>query len=178
MRGISRVPFVAFLGIFVVVTMFAGRAAAGELVNSREPFGDTGLYTPQSTAADRALDPMPGELYPIAPVPRVISESGARRTSGFAAISSRRVTAALTLLLAAQLNTPGFRASLGSIPQSGTALGLLPGVAVANGKRTQGDVPVRRHLARRRAPARDAGPETGFDPKLTAFYVGEKLLLH
>lgn len=178
MRGISSTPFVAFLGTLAILVMFSPGVATQSVSPPVGPQDDFVVYTPQSAPADQALDLTADELYPIAPAPRAILESAGPRASDFAGISSRRVTAALTLLLAAQLNTPGFRASLGSIPQSGTALGLLPGVAVANEKRTQGDVSLRRHLATRGAAAPDTGPEGGFDPKLTAFYVGEKLPMH
>ena len=152
MRGLTSVPFVALLATLAILIMFSARAAAEDIGDPNDPYDDTVLYTPQAAPADQALDPSAEELYPVAPAPEVAFKSAARRASRPGTISSRRVTVALTLLLAARLNTPQFRASLGSIPQSGAALGLLPGVAVANATRIQGIVPVRRDLAARRVP--------------------------
>lgn len=178
MRGITRAPFVAFLGILVVAAMLGGRAAADELINSNDLSDDAGLYMPQAAPADQALDLTPEELYPVAPAPEVVLKSPARRTPRAAAISSRRVTAALTLLLAVQLNSPRFKASLGSIPQAGSTLSALPGVAVASATRIQGAVPKRRHLTARRVPPSRPSPGAKSDPTLTALFLPEDVLLH
>lgn len=178
MRGITRAPFVAFLGVLVVVAMFGARAAADEFINSSDPSDDVVLYTPQAAPADQALDLTPEELYPVAPAPEVILKSTARRAPRAAAISGRRVTAALTLLLAAQLNTPQFRASLGSISRSGATLGFLPGVAVAGGTRIRGVVPVRRHLAARRVLPSEPSPHESRVAARAVPALQEELFLH
>lgn len=147
MRGISSAPFVAFLGTLAILVMFSGGAATQ---GTGQAASDFGLYAPQSAPADQPVELTAEELHPVAPAPRVLKARTERRTWR---ISRRRATAAFTLLFASQLNTPHFRASLGSIPQGGASFGILPGVAIASGSRIQGVVPVRRHLARRVTPA-------------------------
>ncbi len=159
MRGITRAPFVAFLGILVVAAMFGARATADEFIDPNDLYGDTVLYTPQAAPADQALDLSAEELYPVASVPEVVLKSPARRAPRPGILSSRRTTAALTLLLAVQLNSPRFKASLGSIPRAGATFGVLPGVAVASATRIHGVVPVRRHLAARRVPPSRPSPQ-------------------
>ena len=178
MRGITRAPLVAFLGILVVAAMFGPRAAADEFIDPNDPYDDTVLYTPQAAPADQALDLTAEALYPVAPAPEVVLKSPARRAPRTGTISSRRTTAALTLLLAIQLNTPQFKASLGSIPKGGAALGILPGVMVAGGTRIQGVVPARRHLAARRVPPSRPSPGASPDPTRTALFLPEEVLLH
>ena len=146
MRGSIRVPFLALLGLLVVVAMLSARAAAEDLNDPTGPYDDFVLYTPQAAPADQALDLNSEELYPVAPELEVLPDATARRAPNSNAISSRRATAALTLLLAVRLNTPQFKARLGGVPNAGDSLGVLPAVAVASGRRIQGVVPVRRHL--------------------------------
>ncbi len=178
MRGISRAPIVAFLGFLVVAAMFGTRAAADEFIDLNDPYDDTVLYTPQAAPADQALDLSAEELYPLAPAPEVVLKSPTRRTPRPGAVSNRRATAALTLLLAVQLNSPRFKASLGSIPQAGATLGALPGVALASATRIHGVVPVRRHLAARRVPPSRPSPGVSPDPRLTALFLPEEIILH
>ena len=79
MRGITRAPLVAFLGILVVAAMFGPRAAADEFIDPNDPYDDTVLYTPQAAPADQALDLTAEALYPVAPAPEVVPKSPARR---------------------------------------------------------------------------------------------------
>ncbi len=178
MRGIKRAPFAALLAFLAVAAMFGTRAAAEELVDQDEDYGDMVLYAPQAAPADQALDLTAEEPRPVAAAPEVVLKPPARRAPRSGAMSSRRTTAALTLLLAVQLNSPRFKVGLGSIPQAGATFGVLPGIAVANATRFQRTSPARRYLAARRAhpsrPRSDAGP----DPKLTALFLPEEVLLH
>ncbi len=180
MSGIARAPFVGFLGILVVTMMFGARVTADEVIDQNDSYDDTVLYTPQAAPADQELDLTAEELDSVAPAPAVVLKSPVRRAPRPGTISSRRTTAALTLLLAVQLNSPRFKVSLGSIPQAGATLGILPGVAVASATRIQGAVPVRRHLAARRVlPSRPSpGAGAGPTPKQTALFLPEEVLLH
>ena len=146
MRGISSMPFVAFLGTLAILITFGGGAATQ---GTGEGGADFGLYAPQSAPADQPVELTTEELHPVAPAPRILQTRPERRISQ---ISRRRAKAAFTLLFASQLNTPHFRASLGSISQGGASFGILPGVAIASASRIQGVVPARRHLARRGTP--------------------------
>lgn len=178
MRGITRAPFVALLGTLVVAAMFGARATADEFIDPNDLYGGTVLYTPQAAPADQALDLSAEELYPVAPVPQVVLESPARRAPRPGTLSSRRTTAALTLLLAVQLNSPRFKVSLGSIPHAGATLGVLPGVAVASASRIQGIVPVRRRLAARRVLPPRPSPGARPDPTRTALFLPEEVFLY
>ena len=126
MRGRIRVPFLALLGLLVVVAMLSARAAAEDLNDPTGPYDDFVLYTPQAAPADHSLDLNSEELYPVAPELEVLPDATARRAPNSNAISSRRATAALTLLLAVRLNTPQFKARLGGMPSAGASLGVLP----------------------------------------------------
>lgn len=188
MRGISRAPFVAFLGVLVVLGMLGGRAAADEFIITDETDDGAGLFTPQAAPADQEIEPTPEELHAVPPAPRVVLNTKTRRAPRTAAISSRRTRAALTLLLAVQLNSPQFKVGLGSIPQAGASLGVFPVVAVAGGMRLQGTAPVRRHLAAQRdtlprgrpADSQDPAQDPARDPTMAALFVQEQqeILLH
>ena len=178
MRGITRAPFAALLVILVVAAMSGARATADEIIDPNEIYGDTLLYTPQAAPADQTLDLTPEELYPVAPAPKAALKSPTRRARRPGAISSRRTTAALALLLAMQLSSPQFKASLGSIPQAGATLGILPGVMVAGGTRIRGAVPARRRVATRRVPPSRPSPGASPDPTRTALFLPEEVLLH
>ncbi len=178
MRGIKRAPFAALFVFLAVAAMFGTRAAAEELVDQDEDYGDMVLYAPQAAPADQALDLTAEEPRPVAAAPEVVLKPPTRRTPRSGAMSNRRTTAALTLLLAVQLNSTRFKVSLGSIPQAGATLGILPGVAVANATRIRGTAPARRTLAARRAHPSRQSPAAGPDPKLTALFLPEEVLLH
>lgn len=143
MRGFSSMPLVAFFGTLAILVTFGGAAAAQDTKHAATEFE---LYSPQAAPADQPVELTADELHPVAPAPRVQSARTDRRTRQ---ISRRRATAAFTLIFASQLNTPHFRASLGSIPQGGASFGILPGVAIARGSRVQGVVPVQRNFAQR-----------------------------
>ena len=65
MRGITRAPFVAFLGILVVAAMFGACAAADEFIDPNDLYGDTVLYTPQAAPAEHRLANLaPAVLWP------------------------------------------------------------------------------------------------------------------
>lgn len=178
MRGLTRAPLVAILGILVVTAMFGARATADEFMDPNDPNGGAVLYTPQAAPADQALDLSAEELDPVAPAPRVVFKSPTRRALRPGNNSNRRATAALTLLLAAQLNSPRLKASLGSIPQAGAALGALPGVVIASATWSQGMVPVRRRLAARRVLPSRPSPGASPEPTRTALFLPEDVLLH
>lgn len=178
MRGIKRAPFAALFVFLAVAAMFGTRAAADELLDQDEDYGDMVLYAPQAAPADQALDLTAEGPRPVAAAPEVVLKPPARRARRSGVLSSRRTTAALTLLLAVQLNSPRFKVGLGSIPQAGATLGVLPGIAVANATRIRGTAPARRSLAARRAHPLQPRPGAGPDPKLTALFLPEEVLLH